>query len=435
MNPYDCIQKGLAYMEGHLKTDISPRELAEAAGYSLYHYLRLFSAVCGMPFAEYLLKRRLAHAIDEIARGRKAIDVVLEYGFATYAGFYKAFVRCYGCSPKRYCKIYGAQPLRPPEVRNLKTYTRYELKSILSHWQIPKNTPLEPVLLKGQESMPPKIWRIGESCLLQAGERVAQMRTLAFSEALNNREIRVPTPIPTNTGAAFLESDDIFILYRAVAGKRLETAVWYTEEGKALAASLGLAIAKLHRALLHIQLELPVDTVDLHQDVMAWALPEVKQQNQQWHMGLTPSFFADYEKNAAALFPLLPRQWIHRNCCPDSLRFDSAHEVGFVGFDGCEENARLFDPCYAATAILSETQDVYQQEKWLTILSRILKAYNQENALTPEEKQAVYYMLCAIQMLCIAWFGKREAYRALAKINRDMLKQIADKKEQIMGIW
>jgi crossover junction endodeoxyribonuclease RuvC len=32
--------------------------------------------------------------------------VVLEYGFDTYAGFYRAFVKMYGCSPKKYLSIY-----------------------------------------------------------------------------------------------------------------------------------------------------------------------------------------------------------------------------------------------------------------------------------------------------------------------------------------
>ena len=96
----EVIKAALAYIEQNLKTDITAEELAQMAGYATYHYYRLFSAVTGSSIASYILQRRLDHALAEIAAGRKAIDVVLEYGFDTYAGFYKAFVRMYGCSPR-----------------------------------------------------------------------------------------------------------------------------------------------------------------------------------------------------------------------------------------------------------------------------------------------------------------------------------------------
>lgn len=41
-----------------------------------------------------------------MAFGKKAIDVAFTYGFSTYAGFYKAFVKEYGSSPKKYLTIY-----------------------------------------------------------------------------------------------------------------------------------------------------------------------------------------------------------------------------------------------------------------------------------------------------------------------------------------
>lgn len=34
------------------------------------------------------------------------IDVELRYGFETHAGFYKAFVREFGCTPTQYLKLH-----------------------------------------------------------------------------------------------------------------------------------------------------------------------------------------------------------------------------------------------------------------------------------------------------------------------------------------
>ena len=96
MQTNETIKKSLDYIERNLKTIITIEELASIVGYSVWHYCRLFSQIVGFPVAGYISKRRLDRAIMEISDGRKAVDVVLEYGFDTYAGFYKAFVRMYG---------------------------------------------------------------------------------------------------------------------------------------------------------------------------------------------------------------------------------------------------------------------------------------------------------------------------------------------------
>ena len=141
----EVIKTALEYIEQNLKTDITAEELAQMANYSTYHYYRLFSYVVGSSISGYILKRRLDHALAEIAGGRKAIDVVLEYGFDTYAGFYKAFVKMYGCSPRKYLSIY--------QIINQKTgggkymYTKKELQNVLENWDIEKNLPVSDIYL------------------------------------------------------------------------------------------------------------------------------------------------------------------------------------------------------------------------------------------------------------------------------------------------
>jgi len=97
----DIIKSSLDYIEQNLKTDITAEELAQTANYSVRHYCRLFNQATGLSFTNYISKKRINAALAEISLGRKAIDVVFEYGFDTYAGFYKAFVKMYGFSPKK----------------------------------------------------------------------------------------------------------------------------------------------------------------------------------------------------------------------------------------------------------------------------------------------------------------------------------------------
>jgi len=88
MHATELIKFSLEYIEQNLKTDITAEELANIAGYSVWHYCRLFSQATGRTVAAYICKRRLDGALREISAGRKAIDVVMEYGFDTYSGFY-----------------------------------------------------------------------------------------------------------------------------------------------------------------------------------------------------------------------------------------------------------------------------------------------------------------------------------------------------------
>ena len=80
-----AIQSSLEYIEAHLKTHITADELAAQASYSTGHFCRLFAQAMGTTVASYILKRRLDHALVHISNGKKAIDVVLAYGFDTYA--------------------------------------------------------------------------------------------------------------------------------------------------------------------------------------------------------------------------------------------------------------------------------------------------------------------------------------------------------------
>ena len=98
------IQSSLDYIENNLKAPITAIELSEQAGYSLFHYYRLFQSVVGLSVMQYILRRRLIHTIYEIRCGHKRIDVILEYGFDTYAGFYRAFRREFDCTPSTFIK-------------------------------------------------------------------------------------------------------------------------------------------------------------------------------------------------------------------------------------------------------------------------------------------------------------------------------------------
>lgn len=92
----------LAYIEQNIKEDISLVDLVQVVHYSPRQIYYILKEATGMPVMSYIRYRRLINAAVEIAQGRKLIDVAVDYGFETQAGFYKAFLLQIGCAPKEY---------------------------------------------------------------------------------------------------------------------------------------------------------------------------------------------------------------------------------------------------------------------------------------------------------------------------------------------
>ncbi len=102
MNYRKDIEKCIDFIEEHIKEDITIEEIASHSGYSLYHFCRVFSLCTGMSVMEYIRGRRLSLAATELFKGRKIIDIALDYGFETHSGFSKAFRKAFGYSPSKY---------------------------------------------------------------------------------------------------------------------------------------------------------------------------------------------------------------------------------------------------------------------------------------------------------------------------------------------
>lgn len=96
------LQQVIDYIEEHIKDEIDPEKLAKMAGYSPYHFYRIFQKHTGYTLMDYVGKRRLQHALYELVDGKKIIQIAMDYGFETHAGFTKAFKKCFGSPPSLY---------------------------------------------------------------------------------------------------------------------------------------------------------------------------------------------------------------------------------------------------------------------------------------------------------------------------------------------
>jgi AraC family transcriptional regulator len=91
------------WLEDHLDESIDLHDAAAAAGLSVFHFLRLFTAVVGATPHQYLLRARLRRAARLLASSDRAItDVAYDVGFGDLSNFVRTFRRAAGVSPRRF---------------------------------------------------------------------------------------------------------------------------------------------------------------------------------------------------------------------------------------------------------------------------------------------------------------------------------------------
>lgn len=93
------IYEVLKYIEEHLEEQLTTAKLSQIAGYSEYHFIRMFKANMNVTVTEYVIKRRLIKASEDILSGEKIIDVAFKYGWQSHSGFTKAFVKEFDFAP------------------------------------------------------------------------------------------------------------------------------------------------------------------------------------------------------------------------------------------------------------------------------------------------------------------------------------------------
>lgn len=99
MNSDEIFRVVQRYIEEHLEEEIGVRELCEIAGYSEYHFIRLFKKKFNVTPKKYVNRRRLIKASEDILLGNKIIDVALKYTWKSHSGFVKSFEKEFGFYP------------------------------------------------------------------------------------------------------------------------------------------------------------------------------------------------------------------------------------------------------------------------------------------------------------------------------------------------
>ena len=79
----------LRYIDEHIEEELSVKEISYEAGYSEFHFLRIYKDEMKMTLKEYITRKKLLKASEQIIDGKKIIDVAIQYGWESHAGFIK----------------------------------------------------------------------------------------------------------------------------------------------------------------------------------------------------------------------------------------------------------------------------------------------------------------------------------------------------------
>ncbi|MFJ7648416.1 effector binding domain-containing protein [Lysinibacillus sp. NPDC097279] len=108
MSWIESIQKAINYIEEHLQETITMEQIANEVNASVFHFQRTFSILTDMSIADYIRRRRLTLAAQELINTDiKVIDLAFQYGYDSPEAFTKAFRKQHNVTPSEARKQQG----------------------------------------------------------------------------------------------------------------------------------------------------------------------------------------------------------------------------------------------------------------------------------------------------------------------------------------
>ncbi|SDW95522.1 AraC family transcriptional regulator [Paenibacillus sp. CF384] len=98
---YKGIWRAAAYVEQHLQEELRLEELAKLAGYSPFHFHRLFYACTGETLSHYIRERRLAYAARRLRDSEQSgTGIGFDIGYGSHESFIRSFMKRFGEPPQ-----------------------------------------------------------------------------------------------------------------------------------------------------------------------------------------------------------------------------------------------------------------------------------------------------------------------------------------------
>ena len=132
---FEYLNQMIKYIEDNLTENIEYKELAKIVGVSEYNLQRIFTFLTNISLAEYIRKRRLSKAFEELkTTDIKIVDLAVKYQYDSQISFARAFKSMFGITPSE-CKLSNIEYKQFPIIKfnnsnDICEELNYEIKEI-----------------------------------------------------------------------------------------------------------------------------------------------------------------------------------------------------------------------------------------------------------------------------------------------------------------
>jgi len=284
-----------------------------------------------------------------------------------------------------------------------------EIRSVIQrHWNIP---------CAAIKKITDTAWNIDDRYILKKYHDEKQLqRNVTAMEILGSSQIPTGEIIEAAELKYVKMPGQYFLLTRKLPGKNILSI----KERPGIARQMGKIIAELHHGLAMCQEKLDVWDNSLLEEMKGWIFESLK--NCNWKL-ISEKDFQDTLIHLEQLYGQLPKQMIHRDVHFGNFLFDEGKFSGYIDFDLSQRNIRIFDVCYFLLGILTEEENKMSQKEWLQVVRDTVDGYGEVASITPEEKEAIPYVMRSIEILFVAYF-LNEGDEKCAIEARDIYKMI-----------
>lgn len=288
---------------------------------------------------------------------------------------------------------------------------------IINEWDIEK---------KDVKQIYDSAWQIGEDYVLKTYEDVNMLqRNIKILTILEDRGIQVGGIVLTKDRKTYAKDTEYYYI---LTNKLVGSNITNIHKDTVIVSEMGKVLARLHKAFKECETQDEFWDNSLLKEMNGW-IKEVFVKN-SWKY-IDESAFCNLVDRLEKVYDKLPVQLIHRDVHLGNFLFDNGKFSGYIDFDLSQRNIRIFDLCYFMLGLLSEEEVLdISAEQWFEILKYFFAGYEQEHKLLPEEKQAVPYVMEAIEFLFVAWFMEQNDI----KCAEDAMKiyQFVEKNEEMV---
>ncbi len=106
---YDKFVNILSYIDTNYAEDLTLEKVAGTAGFSKFHFSRMFKQYTSTTFYEYLCHKRILVAQELLTKNIPVTDIAFQTGFNNLTTFCRCFKKYLGCSPTQYRSQFASE--------------------------------------------------------------------------------------------------------------------------------------------------------------------------------------------------------------------------------------------------------------------------------------------------------------------------------------